>query len=128
MPLLLLTLVVMCAPMAVVAYSTGATSESCYEMQVFHSDSFSGIPASSVDCGASVCQYNLSLVSIVASETNRTRVNGDSTTYQCGRVYECKALGRRSRIVGWVYNHLPRIFNIFVIARIKKRFFFKPGR
>ncbi len=91
-PLLLLTLVVMCAPLTVVAYSTGATNESCYEMQVSHPDFFLTSLIIS-DCDAlSPCPYSLSLVSVVASETNRTRVNGTDTTYQCGRVYERKAL------------------------------------
>ncbi len=108
-PLHLLALAVMCAPVAVVAYSTGATDESCYEMQVIHVDSFSGVAADPVDC-VEPCQFSLSLVSVMASETNQTIVGGNETdVYQCGRVYECKALNeeRSTKYTHIIWEAIP---------------------
>ncbi len=75
---------------SVLAHSTGAQSESCYNLGVVHVDSFTGMPANPVNCGQS-CQYSIEVVATVVSETNRTRVTeGNISTYDCDTTYEGK--------------------------------------
>lgn len=82
----LLVLVVVCGPAAVMAYSDGARSESCYQMNVYHEDSF-GFVDTSQPCG-STCTYSLDIVSVV--DEDRNRIPGDNTTYKYGATYEGK--------------------------------------
>ncbi len=77
---------------SVLAYSTGATNESCYNLGVVHVDSFSGMPANPVNCAQlQWCQFSIEVVATVVSETNRTRVTeGNISTYDCDTTYEGK--------------------------------------
>ena len=69
------------------SYRDGARSESCYNMLVMHTD-FLGQIVPPMECGSS-CQYQLRMVGRVG-ENSFTVEEFDSTTYQCGEVYQCK--------------------------------------
>ncbi len=90
MLVLLVTVILAVAPAAVVGYPEGARSESCYLMNVNHTDNFDR-PRPSRDCGPD-CDHSLEIVGAVVSDSNRTRIegNGSITTYECGTVYESK--------------------------------------
>ena len=100
LPVYLLVLAVMRLPVAM-GYSSGAQSESCYEMQVVHQGE-SAIDCLSLGTG---CPYFLEVGAVVDNEVNRMSVelgpggsslgSGGSglgrvniTTYECGQVYK----------------------------------------
>ena len=85
--LFLTSLTLTCLPLSW-SYLDGARSESCYNMAVMHSN-FLGRTVSPTTCGSS-CQYQLRMVGRVVGENNLTVEEEDSTTYQCGEVYQCK--------------------------------------
>ena len=70
------------------SYRDGARSESCYNMLVMHNN-FLGQIVPPMECGSS-CQYQLRMVGRVVGENNLAVEEFDSTTYQCGEVYQCK--------------------------------------
>ena len=70
------------------SYRDGARSESCYNMLVMHTD-FLGQVVPPTTCGSS-CQFQLRVVGKVVGENNLAIEEIDSTTYQCGEVYQCK--------------------------------------
>ena len=72
------------------SYRGGARSESCYNMLVMHSN-FGGQIVPPIECGSS-CQYQLRMVGRVMGENSLTVEEIDSTTYQCGEVYQCKCM------------------------------------
>ncbi len=86
--LLLALLAVAYGPAAVVGYPEGARSESCYLMNVNHTDNFDRARPSR-DCGPD-CDHSLEIVGAVVSGSNRMRIegNGSITTYECETVYE----------------------------------------
>ncbi len=88
--LLVSILAVAYGPTAVVGYPEGARSESCYLMNVNHTDNF-GRARPSRDCGPD-CDHSLEVLGAVVSGSNRTRIegNGSVTTYECETVYESK--------------------------------------
>ena len=57
-------------------------------MEVMHTN-FLGATVPPMDCGSS-CPYQLRMVGRVVGENNLTVEEEDSTTYQCGKVYQCK--------------------------------------
>ena len=70
------------------SYRDGARSESCYNMLVKHTN-FLGQVVSPMSCD-SPCPYQLRMVGRVVGENNLTVEEENSTTYQCGEVYQCK--------------------------------------
>ncbi len=77
-------------PTAMVGYLEGAPPESCYLMNVNHTDNFAR-PRPSRDCGPD-CDHSLEIAGAVVSETNRTRIEGTGsiTSYKCGAIYESR--------------------------------------
>ena len=57
-------------------------------MLVIHAD-FLGQIVPPMTCGSS-CPYQLRMVGKVVGENNLAVEEFDSTTYQCGKVYQCK--------------------------------------
>ena len=83
----LTSLALTCLPLSW-SYLDGARSESCYNMEVMHTN-FLGQTVSPTTCGSS-CSYQLRMVGRVVGENNLTVEEEGSTTYQCGEVYQCK--------------------------------------
>ena len=88
--LFLASLTLSCLPLSL-SYRDGARSESCYNMQVEHTD-FLGNVVSPMECG-NLCQYDLSVVGRVETEMGLNTLvleEGTPATYQCGETYLCE--------------------------------------
>ena len=70
------------------SYRGGVRSESCYNRLVMHTN-FIGQTVPPTTCGSS-CWYQLRIVGKVVEENSLTVEEFNSTTYQCGEVYQCK--------------------------------------
>ena len=89
--LFMVSLTLACLPLSQ-SYRNGARQESCYNMLVMHERNVFGtitvVPPTT--CG-SPCQYQLSMIGRVSGEADLNTVEErNSTTYQCGQIYQCK--------------------------------------
>ena len=107
--LLLTSLTLTCLPLSQ-SYRGGARSESCYNMAVMHANFLQQI-VSPIECG-SPCQFQLRMVGRVVGENNLTVEEEDSTTYQCGEVYQCKWGGELGQLPHSFFSFLEPLANM----------------